>query len=120
LNNLDDFTLGLITNREVIEVNQDSLGRPAQMLYPDNSVMIKVLSDKSVALGLLNWDPGNKWVGVKFSDIQNATGIDFSGYSRVRDLWHRREYSLSEKEFVYWVNGTSAQMFRLFPLDYPP
>jgi hypothetical protein len=53
---LDAFTLNLITNDEVIEVNQDPLGRPARLMADENGVQIwiKRMEDGSYAVGLFN------------------------------------------------------------------
>ena len=54
LNKLNDFHMSLLTNEEVIAVNQDSLGLPAKPVKGDVKVLAKPLSDGSVAIGLFN------------------------------------------------------------------
>lgn len=53
---LDDFTLNLLTNDEVIEVDQDPLGKPARFVAGQDGVQIwaKPLEDGSLAVGLFN------------------------------------------------------------------
>jgi alpha-galactosidase len=58
LEQLDMFTLNLLTNDEVIEINQDPLGKPARFMADENGVQIwtKSLHDGSCAVGLFNTD----------------------------------------------------------------
>ncbi len=55
---LDDFTLSLLTNDEVLAVDQDELGKQAHMIHddPDNGTEIwaRPLADGSVAVGMFN------------------------------------------------------------------
>ncbi len=53
---LDDFTLNLLTNDEVLEVNQDPLGKQARRVtQADNlEVWAKEMEDGSLAVGLFN------------------------------------------------------------------
>ena len=51
----DDWTTALLTNPEVLAVNQDPLGRPAQKLInvlADAEIWTRRLADKSVAVGV--------------------------------------------------------------------
>jgi len=53
---LDPFTLNVLCNREVIDVDQDPLGRQARIVRHDDEslVMLKPMQDGSLALGLFN------------------------------------------------------------------
>lgn len=53
---LDDFTLNLLTNDEVIAINQDPLGKPARLISEEDGVQVwlKSLEDGSYAIGLFN------------------------------------------------------------------
>src|SRR5437764_3643577 len=53
---LDDLTRGLLTNDEVLDVNQDPLGRPAGRVAKDGrlEVWARDLEDGSKAVGLFN------------------------------------------------------------------
>ena len=69
---LDDFTLSLLTNDEMIEVNQDPLGKPGMIVSQQGDVVVyaKPLEDGSMAVGLFNRGDtmaqasGNLWVFV--------------------------------------------------------
>ncbi|MDD8027893.1 MAG: putative Ig domain-containing protein, partial [Acidobacteriota bacterium] len=53
---LDDFTLGLLTNDEVLDVDQDPLGKPAVRVKKDGDVEVwsRPLEDGSLAVGFFN------------------------------------------------------------------
>jgi alpha-galactosidase len=58
LTQLDEFTLGLLTNDEVIAVNQDELGKQATQIAEDletgTCVLARPLADGTYAVGLFN------------------------------------------------------------------
>jgi alpha-galactosidase len=84
---LDDFTLGLLTNDEVLGVDQDPLGRQAARIAKDGllEVWAKDLEDGSKAVGLFNRGEKEETVAVKWSDL----GI--RGKQNVRDLWRQKD-----------------------------
>ena len=83
LRKLDDFTLGLLANREVIAVNQDELGVAGTKhdLGGDLVAFVKPLSDGSHALALFN--KGGKAVDAKVA----LDKLGLTGRHAVRDLW---------------------------------
>jgi alpha-galactosidase len=54
---LDDFTLNLFTNDEVIAINQDPLGKQATRVYSSEKIQVwmKDLEDGSKAVGIFNF-----------------------------------------------------------------
>lgn len=98
---LDAFTLNLLTNDEVIAIDQDPLGKPARLITTENGVQIwlKSLSDGSYALGLFNvGDFGQtpesyfRWgneTPVSFNLNFNQLGL--KGAFKLRDLWRQKE-----------------------------
>ena len=55
---LDEFTLSLLTNDEIIEVDQDPLGKPGWRVSKNNGLEVwkRPLEDGSIAVGLFNRD----------------------------------------------------------------
>jgi len=92
---LDDFTLNLLTNDEVLEVNQDPLGRQAAPVAQHGvlEVWAKEMEDGSRAVGLFNRGETNAVVSAKWSDI----GV--TGNQRVRDLWRQVDLGTYENQF---------------------
>jgi len=85
---LDAFTLGLLTNDEVIALNQDALGQQAKCedTVGDVRVYVKRLEDGSVAVGFCNF--GRKSAKV---DYANLAQLGLTGSQRIRDLWRQRD-----------------------------
>ena len=83
---LDDFTLNLLTNDEVLEVNQDPLGRQARRIARDENVEVwaKAMEDGSQAVGLFNRGEFEGPITVNWKDLGLA------GDQRVRDLWRQQ------------------------------
>jgi len=111
LTKLDDFTISLLTNDEVLAVNQDPLGNQATVISrngEDIGVMAKEMEDDSKAAGLFNLaDNGTQKVVVKWSDL----GI--SGRYIVRDLWRQKDLGTYENEFSADVNQHGVVMISL-------
>jgi alpha-galactosidase len=84
---LDDFTLGILCNSEVIDVDQDALGWQARVIRQtaDEFILEKPLEDGSVAVGLFNLSESPKTIAVDLTDL----GI--KGRRDVRDLWRQKE-----------------------------
>lgn len=85
---LDEFTLNLLTNDEVIEVNQDPLGKQATCLQTigDLRIYVKELEDGSKAVGFCNF--GLEQVDLSYSDFAK---IGLNGKFVVRDLWRQKD-----------------------------
>lgn len=85
---LDDFTLNLLTNDEVIEINQDPLGKQATCLHSDGDfrVYVKELEDGSRAVGFCNF--GLEKVEISYKDFDI---LGLKGQFTVRDLWRQKE-----------------------------
>src|SRR5215213_4857834 len=59
MSQLDSFTLNVLCNAEVIDVNQDLFGKQARIVRKtkDELILAKRLEDGSVAVGLFNLAP---------------------------------------------------------------
>ena len=87
LDKLDAFTLGLITNDEVLAINQDPLCKQATQVAKSGkrAVYVKPLEDGSWAVGLFNRGERAANVSVKWSDL------GLRGTQSVRDLWRQKD-----------------------------
>lgn len=84
----DDWTTAIISNPEVLAVNQDSAGLPAKRRYgsePHGEVWVKELADGALAVGFFNRTDAP--VKVNFS----WRNFGFSEAVNVRDLWLRHD-----------------------------
>lgn len=109
LTKLDDFTLSLLTNDEVIAVNQDALGKQATVIsrQGEAGVMAKDLEDGSKAVGLFNPGEGSKQVVLNWNDLK------IKGKYIVRDLWRQKDLGIFEGEFKADVNQHGVVMVSL-------
>ena len=92
---IDDFTLGLLTNDEVIDVSQDPLGKQAGRISKsgDLEVWAKELEDGSKAVGLFNRGTTKAEVP---ADLKL---LGFTGKCAVRDLWRQKDLGKFSGEF---------------------
>lgn len=90
---LDDFTLNLLTNDEVIEINQDPLGKQATCLQTvgELRIYVKEMEDGSKAVGFCNF--GFDKVQLSYKDFEK---IGLSGKFNVRDVWRQKDISSIE------------------------
>jgi alpha-galactosidase len=108
---LDAFTLGLLTNDEVIEVDQDALGRPGRRVAKngDLEVWARPMEDGSLAVGLFNRGEGLKTVAASWQDL----GV--RGPQRVRDLWRQSDVGVADGKFEAAVGRHGVLLVRLRP-----
>jgi alpha-galactosidase len=99
LTKLDDFTLNLLTNDEVIEVNQDPLGKQAARLSQDGSAEMwaKPMSDGSWSVGLFNRG------AIAAPVTLNPSLLGLGGEVQVRDLWRQKDLSTISGKTAYQV-----------------
>lgn len=110
---MDDFTLSLLTNDEIIEVDQDPLGKPGFRVSKegDLEVWMKHMEDGSVAVGLFNRGENKAKVTAQW----NLLGI--SGKQKVRDLWRQEDMGKYNKKFTASVERHGAVMVRMWPVN---
>ena len=84
----DDFTLNLLSNDEVLAVDQDALGHEATCVSSNGVVRVyaKPLEDGGHAVGFFNL--GSAPITLDFNDFA-AAGL--SGHLHVRDLWRQQD-----------------------------
>jgi alpha-galactosidase len=109
MSKLDEFTINVLCNPEVIEVNQDLLGESGQVIKidADRFLMIKNLEDGSKAVGLFNRgkdaaEVNADWKALKLSDKQS-----------VRDLWHQKELGVFDQKFSVQVPAQGVVMVKI-------
>jgi len=98
IESMDEFTLSLLTNDEVLEVNQDPLGRSARRIVVDEAnhteIWLKEMADGSRAVGLFNRSASPRSITFEFSAARLAGGT-----WKVRDLWRQEDLGDHAKRF---------------------
>jgi alpha-galactosidase len=108
---LDDFTLSLLCNDEVIEVDQDPLGKPGRrvMKQGTNEVWARPMEDGSLAVGLFNRGESDTEIAALWTDL----GI--RGPQKVRDLWRQHDIGTMTDRFSARVGRHGVVLVRLRP-----
>lgn len=127
MNDMDDFTLNLLTNDEVIAIDQDPAVMPAHKIVVDNGqIWYKYLEDGSVAVGFFNVDPYYiLWDKNESEAVQKkkyTMNLDFSALNLpdkvvVRDLWRQKDMGTFEGSFSTEVPYHGVTFVKLTPAN---
>ena len=109
MSKLDDFTLNILCNAEVIEINQDPLGQCARVVgQPGRTfVLVKNLEDGSQAIGLCNRGEFETVVSAVWTDLGRT------GKQQVRDLWRQTDLGRFEDKFAAKVPRHGVVLLKL-------
>ena len=113
ITHLDPFTVNVLSNAEVIAVDQDSLGRQARIVRKtdDEFVLAKPMEDGSVAVGLFNLSETPREITAEAADL----GLSASGPLRVRDLWRWKELGTVTGRYTATVARRGVMLIRMWP-----
>jgi alpha-galactosidase len=108
---LDDFTLNILCNAEVIEIDQDPLGKQARPLVQDDEtlVMAKPMEDGSLAVGLFNLAELSREIAVDWSLL------GLQGPRQVRDLWRHKDLGAFDGRFAAQIPRHGVVLVRFQP-----
>jgi alpha-galactosidase len=111
LGKLDDFTLNLLTNDEVIAVDQDVLGKQAQQLLKTETyqVWMKDMEDGSKAIGLFNLSDKDDVIRFYWNNL--GLGNNY----KVRDLWRQKDLGNFSTMFASKVAAHGVTLIRIQP-----
>ena len=124
---LDDFTLNLLTNREVLAINQDPLVSPAhKSLVENGQIWSKKLHDGSYAVGFFHIDPyfvlwdeddaePMQWRNYGFELPLKELG--FTGKVHVRDLWRQQDLGEVTDCFTTEVPYHGVTLVKITPIQ---
>jgi alpha-galactosidase len=123
--NIDAFTLNLLTNDEVIAVDQDPLVFPSKKILKENGQLwYKYLEDGSIAVGFFNADPysilwdqneGEKVQRAKYKMSLLFSDLNLKGKFKVRDLWRQKDLGIFENEFTTEVAYHGVTFVKITP-----
>ncbi len=106
---MDDFTKNLFTNDEVIEINQDPLGRQAARIFQkdDLEIWMKEMEDGSKAIGLFNRNDTKKTIKADWSTL------GLNGKQIVRDAWRQKDEGTFSRSFSAVVPAHGVKLIRV-------
>jgi alpha-galactosidase len=113
LRSMSAETRAILTNREVIAVNQDTLGVQGRRLRAEDNaeVWAKKLAGNAVAVVLFNRDTKEKNIAVSLLEI----GLAHDSEAGVRDLWAHKDLGRVKGAFAARVEPHSAVMVKITP-----
>jgi alpha-galactosidase len=108
---LDAFTLNILCNAEVIDINQDALGKQARpvLMNEETLILAKPMEDGSLAVGLFNLAELPRTVTVKWAEL------DVQGPQRLRDAWRHKDLGMVDKEFSASIARHGVMLIRMWP-----
>ena len=111
LDQLDDFTKNLLTNDEVLALNQDPLGKMATQVSAAGTIQVlaKDLEDGSKAVGLFNTGKEPNTVKVTWQQL----GV--TGNQAVRDLWRQKNIGTYKDGFDAVVRPHGVVLIKITP-----
>ena len=115
LTKLDDFTLQLLTNDEVLTVNQNSSGN--EQLFNHDGLIAWVADapdSPGKYLALFNTrDPQPATDGTNIS--VSLADLGFAGACDIRDLWNEKDLGRFKGEFAPQIRWHGAGLYRVLP-----
>jgi len=112
IDQMDAFTLSLLTNDEVLALDQDELGREARQLVVDGrrQIWVKELADGSRAVGLFNLAQMPQEISVTWAQL------GLTGPQHVRDLWRQQDAGIRPDKFTATVGRHGVVLIRIWPV----
>lgn len=113
LTQLDPFTLGLLTNDEVLAINQDELGAQAVRVGTNGAVdfYLKPLADGTFAFAAFNRGETAATVNMK---KYHTMGLPEK--AKARDLWRQKDLESFGKESVLTIPAGGVILLRVTPI----
>lgn len=106
---MDDTTRDLLTNPEVIAIDQDPLGVQGHRIKQEGPVEVwmKPLKDGGAAVGLFNRGWGAMTVTVDFRDVSFGNAAD------IRDLWAKKDLGHFQEKYTAIVPQHGVVMIKV-------
>ncbi len=113
LRNMDQVTWEILTNREVIEIDQDRLGISAKKVIDEGEfeVFVKPLQNDELSVCLFN----RKEMGVDL--VFDWKQLDLDQVYQLRDLWLHKMAGSTDDPLRCHIPRHGVKHFRLFQAD---
>ena len=113
-NNLTTLTpevKAILTNREVIAIDQDALGRQAERIYQEGPIQIwsRPLADGGVALAVINFGEDENFmrgIGLHLREAGVSSGM------KARDVWAARDVGTISDTYAYSLKSHQMLLLR--------
>lgn len=106
---LDPFTCNVLCNSEIIEANQDPLGRQAKLVCEKEEewILQKDMEDGSHVIGIFNLASQSRKITVAWKDL------GLTGEHKVRDLWFQKDLGRYAKGYAVVLPAHDVRVLRL-------
>ncbi len=126
IDQLDAFTLNLLTNDEVIAINQDPLGSSARLISDEGGIQtwLKKMEDGSYAVGFFNTDNFGKNPASYFrwgtekpkSYTIELSKLGLKGNWKIRDVWRQKNVSVVKGVFNTMIPYHGVSLYSIQPV----
>ena len=109
LSKMTPETLAILTNKEVIAVDQDPLGKQGDRAFAVGltEIWTRPLSGGALAAGLFNRDTEEHSVTLRLKDV------GFSKHAKLRDLWKHQDVSATDGSYTVTVPPHGVVMLKV-------
>jgi alpha-galactosidase len=108
---ISEFTLNLMRNYEVIDINQDRLCKPAERFELDDTGKLllykKTLNNGQYAVGLINVSDDNQDIAFTLEQL------DLDGKWKFRDVWRQKDIGTVSDTFTATLDGHGSLLLVL-------
>jgi hypothetical protein len=109
ITNLDAADLAILTNTEVIAVNQAAVAPKVVSAATNQQIWYSKQADGSIVVGLFNLDAGSVQVSADFSAVGAASSMS------IRDLVTHTDLGRSTTRFAATLPAHASRLLRLTP-----
>jgi alpha-galactosidase len=104
-------TVAILTNRDVVAVDQDPAGKQGDRVWAEGPMEIwsKPMADGSQAVGMFNRQSGPLTFAVDFAKL------GFTGRVKVRDLWAGKDLGVMNAPYSATVPAHGVVLLRVWP-----
>jgi len=109
LSKMSKETLDILTNKEVIAVDQDKLGKQGDRVWEEGpkEIWAKPLSGGAKAVGLFNRADSPRNITLQLKDV------GFSSNAKLRDLWKHEDVTARNGSYSVLVPGHGVVMLKI-------
>jgi len=109
LRSMSPEILAILTNRDVLAVNQDKLGKQGQQVWKsgDQEIWSRPLSGGAMAVAFFNRAAEPATIKIKWAELK------LDGKWKARDLWVHQNVQLTEPEYSVTIPAHGVVMLRL-------
>ncbi len=112
LQKMTPSTLEILSNREVIAIDQDSLGKQAIVIFKKGDIQIwaRDLKDGTKAVGIFNTGTKRQMTSLNFVDLK------VKGNQKIRDLWLHKDLGKFKSNFNIEVLSHGVVFIKVSPV----